>query len=57
MDLTISQVAEQLQVSEETVRKDTRSKKLPARKIGKGGRSSSWRITPEALDEYRKKYF
>lgn len=57
MDLKVEQVAERLNVSLDTVYKALRTKKLPARKIGEGGKSSPWRVTPEALEEYRKQYF
>lgn len=42
--LTVADVAKQLQISEDTVRRWIKSGKLPALKIGK-----EWRIDPEEL--------
>ncbi len=45
--LTVSQAAEQLQVSERTVYEWLRDGKLPGRKIGK-----VWRLSADALDDF-----
>ena len=44
--LTVEQVSQQLQISQETVRRAIRQKRLKAVKF------KGWRISPEALQEY-----
>lgn len=45
--LTVADVAKQLQISEDTVRRWIKSGKLPALKIGK-----EWRVDPEELKAF-----
>lgn len=53
MDLTIEQVARELQVSKTLVYRLARTKKIRAYKIGLQGRTSNWRIPETAVEDYR----
>ena len=50
--LTINQVAKQLQLSHDAVRSLIASGDLPAANVGQGKQRASWRIQPEALDDF-----
>jgi excisionase family DNA binding protein len=47
--LTVADVAKQLQISEDTVRRWIKTGKLPALKIGK-----EWRVAPDDLEAFLK---
>lgn len=51
-DLTVKDVASQLQCSTDTVRSLIRSGKLTAFRLNEDG--SPWRINPEAITHYRE---
>lgn len=53
MDLTIDQVAGELQVSKTLVYRLVRTGRLEAYKIGMRGRTSDWRIPETSLGTYR----
>lgn len=55
--LTVAQAAAALGCSETTVRELCRSKQLKAYTVSRQGRGNykTWRITPEAIKEYRER--
>ncbi|WP_443095059.1 helix-turn-helix domain-containing protein [Rothia koreensis] len=52
MRLDVAEAAAYLKECEDNVRKYFRTGKIAASKIGKGGPTSPWRTTTQALDEY-----
>jgi excisionase family DNA binding protein len=50
--MTVQQVAEQLQLSEDSVLSLIRSGRLPASNVGAGAVRPRWRIDPETLAEF-----
>lgn len=54
-DLTVTQVAEQLQHAPSTIYALLHTDAFPgAYQSGRGGKTSPWRIPQSAIDEYRK---
>jgi len=52
---TISEAAEYLRVSSETVRRYIREGKLSAKKVNSIGLKKVWSISPTDLEEFKKK--
>lgn len=50
--LTVAQVAETLQLSEDSILNLIRSGKLPASNVGGGSQRPRWRVHPDTLSEF-----